>query len=37
MVDVIEGRKDRSAILSPFEDAVQSYKLVGRGIMTAES
>lgn len=30
MVDVIEGRLDRSAILSSFEDAVQSYKLVSR-------
>lgn len=28
IVDVIEGRKDKSAILSPFEDAIQSYKLV---------
>lgn len=28
MVDVIEGRQERSAILSTFEDAVQSYELV---------
>lgn len=35
IIDVIDGKADKSAILSPYEDAVETYKLVSVLIRSA--